>query len=110
MEALQDKFQAVVDGFIGQKLAEQITTYTLAVSALLGFICGFATQDIRYTVYIGLAGTGLTFLAVVPPWPVYNRDPVKFLAATSGSKSGGGGGGGAPTTITVGGEEVTVKT
>ncbi|EPS43433.1 hypothetical protein H072_2580 [Dactylellina haptotyla CBS 200.50] len=106
MEAIQDQFQAIVDGFIdfkGQKLAEQITTYTLSVSAILAFLIGFATQNIVYTLYVGLAGTGLTFLAVVPPWPVYNQAPVKFLSA-SGNKSAGGG------VIIVDGQEVKVKT
>ncbi|KAF3935690.1 hypothetical protein ABW19_dt0207610 [Dactylella cylindrospora] len=106
MEAIQDKFQSLVDGFIdfkGQKLAEQITTYTLAVSFILAFLLGFITQDIRYTLYTGLAGTGATFLAVVPAWPFYNQNPVAFLESTSGGIGGG-------TTIVVGGEEVKVRT
>ncbi|KAK6529657.1 hypothetical protein TWF281_008822 [Arthrobotrys megalospora] len=108
MEAIQDQFQTIVDGFIdfqGQKLAEQITTYTLAVSAIVGFLAGFVTQNIVYTLYICLAGTGLTFLAVVPPWPVYNQAPVRFLESGSRGKGGSGVG-----TIVVGGEEVKVKT
>ncbi|KAF3925042.1 hypothetical protein AA313_de0205808 [Arthrobotrys entomopaga] len=104
MEAIQDQFQALVDGFIdfkGQKLAEQITTYTLSVSAVLAFILGFATQNIVYTLYIGLAGTGLTFLAVVPPWPFYNQTPVRFLSAGKGK-------GGNSSTATVGGGTIVV--
>jgi signal peptidase complex subunit 1 len=37
-------------------------------------------QDILLTVYIGLAGTALTFLAVVPPWPFYNKNPEPWLS------------------------------
>jgi signal peptidase complex subunit 1 len=37
------------------------------------------TQDIRLTLYIGLAGTALTFLVVVPPWPFYNKNPEDWL-------------------------------
>ena len=37
------------------------------------------TQDIRLTLYIGLAGTALTFLVVVPPWPFYNKNPEGWL-------------------------------
>jgi signal peptidase complex subunit 1 len=36
-------------------------------------------QDIRLTLYIGLAGTALTFLVVVPPWPFYNKNPEGWL-------------------------------
>ncbi|KAF3925627.1 hypothetical protein ABW21_db0206765 [Orbilia brochopaga] len=107
MEAIQDKLQAVVDGFIdfnGQKLADQITTYTLSISALLAFIVGFIAQDIRLTLYIGLAGTALAFLAVVPPWPVYNQHPVTFLSVAPSTGAGKVG------TVVIGGEEVKVKT
>jgi signal peptidase complex subunit 1 len=44
-------------------------------------------QDITLTLYIGLAGTLVTFLAVVPPWPFYNKNPEPWLpphVATSG--------------------------
>ncbi|KAK6334874.1 hypothetical protein TWF718_010319 [Orbilia javanica] len=108
MEAIQDQFQTIVDGFIdfqGQKLAEQITTYTLTVSAIVGFLAGFVTQNIVYTLYICLAGTAFTFLAVVPPWPFYNQAPVRFLSSGSGKKGGSGVG-----TIVVDGEEVKVRT
>ncbi len=37
-------------------------------------------QDIKLTVYIGLAGTALTFLVVVPSWPLYNKDPEPWLS------------------------------
>jgi signal peptidase complex subunit 1 len=36
-------------------------------------------QDIRLALYIGLAGTALTFLVVVPPWPFYNKNPEGWL-------------------------------
>lgn len=44
-------------------------------------------QDIRLSLYIGLAGTLLTFVAVVPPWPFFNKNPEGWLPsrkATSG--------------------------
>jgi signal peptidase complex subunit 1 len=40
---------------------------------------GFATQNITYTLWILLAGAALTFVVCVPPWPVYNKDPVRWL-------------------------------
>lgn len=44
-------------------------------------------QDIRLALYVGLAGSALTFVAVVPPWPMYNKNPEAWLAphnATAG--------------------------
>ena len=37
------------------------------------------TQDIKLSLYIGLAGTALTFLVIVPPWPFYNKNPEGWL-------------------------------
>ena len=36
-------------------------------------------QDIKLAVYLGLGGTAATFLLVVPPWPFFNKNPVKWL-------------------------------
>lgn len=34
----------------------------------------------KYTVYVGLSGTAMAFLVVVPPWPVYKRNPLSWVA------------------------------
>ena len=44
-------------------------------------------QDIKLSLYIGLAGSALTFLVAVPPWPFFNKNPEGWLpphTATSG--------------------------
>ncbi|GAO19621.1 hypothetical protein UVI_02022540 [Ustilaginoidea virens] len=51
---------------------------------LVAFAIGYQLQDIQKTVYIGLAGTALTFLVVVPPWPFYKSKPIKWLPAGAG--------------------------
>ncbi|KAI4851102.1 hypothetical protein E4T44_02346 [Aureobasidium sp. EXF-8845] len=48
---------------------------------VIAFMVGFATQNIQYTLWILLAGAALTFVVCVPPWPFYNKDPVKWLPA-----------------------------
>ncbi|KFH43106.1 signal peptidase complex subunit-like protein [Hapsidospora chrysogenum ATCC 11550] len=86
-EEILDKVRDVVDGeidFDGQRRSEVIATLLLAVSGLLSFNIGYAKQDIVLAVYIGLAGTLLTFLIAVPPWPFFKRNPVKWLPAGSG--------------------------
>jgi signal peptidase complex subunit 1 len=57
---------------------------TLANVQLIAFNIGWAREDITLAVYTGLGGTALTFLLVVPPWPIYNKKPVKFLPAGEG--------------------------
>ncbi|KAF8534187.1 microsomal signal peptidase 12kDa subunit [Trichophaea hybrida] len=77
-----DQLQTLFDGYIdfeGQKLADRLTNVLLILSGLIAWIVGFVLQDLRYTVYIGLGGTALTFLVVVPPWPMYNKHPLTWL-------------------------------
>ncbi|POR33581.1 Uncharacterized protein TPAR_06213 [Tolypocladium paradoxum] len=86
-QLLLDKARDLVDGHIdfdGQRRAEGFATLLLAASGLLAFNVGYHYQDIEKAVYIGLGGTVLTFLLVVPPWPVYNKNPVQWLPAGSG--------------------------
>lgn len=52
----------------------------------IAFIVGYFLQDIKLALFIGLGGTGLTFLAVVPPWPFFNRHPVKWLPVGGSEK------------------------
>jgi len=83
-----DVLQNIIDGFIdfeGQRLSEMLTTNILVISGALGWIVGFILQDVTYTLYIGLAGSLLAVLAVVPPWPIYNRHSLRWLPAGAGS-------------------------
>lgn len=43
------------------------------------FIIGFVLQDIKLSLQLGLGGAALTALVVVPPWPFYNKNPVRWL-------------------------------
>ncbi|KAF4509460.1 hypothetical protein G6O67_003633 [Ophiocordyceps sinensis] len=90
-DEILDKIRDVVDGpidFEGQRRAEGFATILLAASGLVAFNIGYHYQDILKAVYIGLGGTALTFLLVVPPWPFYNKSPVKWLPAGAGWQDG----------------------
>ncbi|NXK49341.1 SPCS1 peptidase, partial [Chauna torquata] len=67
----------------GQKLAEQIFQGIILVSAIIGFIYGYITEQFGWTVYIHLDLHVLTsFLfskLTLPPWPMYRRNPLKWL-------------------------------
>lgn len=39
--------------------------------------------DLKYTVYVGLSGTAVAFLVIVPPWPVYKRNPLSWVAVAT---------------------------
>ncbi|KAI1844635.1 hypothetical protein JX266_009091 [Neoarthrinium moseri] len=92
-EQLLDQARDLVDGqidFEGQKLAEILTTVLLSVVGAIAFFVGFFLQDIALALKVGLAGTALTFLVIVPPWPFFNRHPVKWLPVGGGRAAGGG--------------------
>ncbi|KAF1998890.1 microsomal signal peptidase 12 kDa subunit [Amniculicola lignicola CBS 123094] len=78
LDQARDVFEGQID-FEGQRLAELITNVLLGAAGIIAFFVGFMAQDIKLTLYIGLGGTALTFLAVVPPWPLYNKDPEDWL-------------------------------
>ena len=42
-------------------------------------------QDIYSTLYIGLGGTALAFVLIVPPWPWFNRHAIPWLPARNPS-------------------------
>lgn len=46
---------------------------------------GYLLQDIKLALYIALGGSALVFIAVVPAWPFFNRNPVKWLPVGGGA-------------------------
>ena len=55
---------------------------------ILAFLLGFLQQNIWITLWIGLGGTALAFLMVVPPFPMYRETPEKWLPKGSGLVGG----------------------
>jgi signal peptidase complex subunit 1 len=45
----------------------------------IAFLVGYVYQDVHLTVWIGLAGTLVTAIVVVPAWPFYNKHPEAWL-------------------------------
>ncbi|KAI9856333.1 MAG: hypothetical protein M1830_006425 [Pleopsidium flavum] len=88
LTVIQDTLEGQID-FEGQKTAENITTAVLAGAGLVALMVGYIQQDIRLTLWIGLGGTALAFLMVVPPWPAYNELPEKWLPVGSGMAGAG---------------------
>lgn len=90
MENALDQAKVVFEGqidFNGQKLAELLTTVLLSAVGAIAFIVGYFLQDIKLAVWIALGGTALTFVAIVPPWPFFNKHPVPWLPLGGGGTS-----------------------
>ncbi|XP_062977252.1 signal peptidase complex subunit 1-like [Elgaria multicarinata webbii] len=63
----------------GQKLAEQIFQGIIIFSAVIGFMYGYITEQFGWTVYIVMGGFAVSCLLTLPPWPMYRRNPLKWL-------------------------------
>ncbi|KAF4548015.1 Microsomal signal peptidase 12 kDa subunit (SPC12)-like protein [Elsinoe fawcettii] len=88
MDAYLDKARDIWEGqidFEGQRLVEVLSNVLLSVVGVTAFLVGYITENITYTLWLGLAGTAFTFLIVVPPWPFFNRNPVNWLSSTRAS-------------------------
>lgn len=55
---------------------------------VVAFIAGFVSRDVYLTLWVGLAGTLLMALVVIPPWPVYNKHPEKWLVPSGVTAAG----------------------
>ncbi|EAL92014.2 signal peptidase complex subunit 1 [Aspergillus fumigatus Af293] len=86
---IQDAFEGQID-FYGQRIAELLSTALLIISGVAAFLIGYIYEDIHLTLWTGLAGTLVTALAVIPPWPMYNKHPEKWLVPMTGSADGPG--------------------
>ncbi|KAK4242624.1 microsomal signal peptidase 12 kDa subunit-domain-containing protein [Achaetomium macrosporum] len=78
LDQLRDLLEGQID-FEGQKLAELLVNVALTVVGVVAYFVGYFLQDIKLALYIALAGTAAVFVLVVPPWPFFNRHPVKWL-------------------------------
>ncbi|KAJ6516855.1 microsomal signal peptidase [Mycena vitilis] len=82
---LQELTEGKID-FVGQQQVELISRVWLIGSTILSFILGFALQNMQLTFGIFGVSTLLLVLAVVPPWPIFNRHPTQWLPVRPPSK------------------------
>lgn len=64
--------------FEGQKLATRLYTNIIMFFAAVGFVVGYYVQSFQLTLLILGIGVILAFLVVVPPWPMYRRNPLEW--------------------------------
>lgn len=55
---------------------------------VIAFLVGYVHQDIHLTLWAGLAGTIITGLAVIPPWPMFNKNPERWFVPAPGIAAG----------------------
>ncbi|KAF8128713.1 microsomal signal peptidase 12 kDa subunit [Boletus edulis] len=80
MSSIRDLLEGKID-FHGQKKADDITRIALIAITVLSFVLGFALQSLRVMMGTFSFSTVALALVVLPPWPAYNRHPVKWQPA-----------------------------
>ena len=63
----------------GQMWAEYFYYFLTIFFGAVAWIVGFIKGDFNYTVWGWSVGLGLSLLLCIYDWPIYNRNPVKWL-------------------------------
>jgi len=74
-----DLLEGQID-FEGQRVVDLLAKVFMSMAALMAFGVGYWLQDITLALRVGLFGTALAFFAIVPPWPLYKRHPIKWYS------------------------------
>ncbi|PYH40659.1 signal peptidase complex subunit 1 [Aspergillus saccharolyticus JOP 1030-1] len=82
LASIQEALEGQID-YQGQQMAELLSTVLLIIWGIIAFFVGYIQQDIHLTLWVGLAGTAATGLVVIPPWPMYNKSPERWLKPTT---------------------------
>jgi len=83
-DQIMDQVRELAEGqidFEGQRLADFLSTALLSIVGAVSFFVGYFKEDIKLALALGLIGSALTFALIVPPWPFFNRHPVRWLPA-----------------------------
>ncbi|KZP22934.1 microsomal signal peptidase [Athelia psychrophila] len=76
--SLKETFEGKID-FVGQKTVDDISRIALIVITVVSFIVGFALQSLSVTFAIFGGSSLVLILLLLPPWPMFNQHPVKWL-------------------------------
>ncbi|KAG1721893.1 microsomal signal peptidase 12 kDa subunit [Suillus lakei] len=82
---IQELAEGRID-FKGQKTADDIVRVVLITSTFLSFVIGFAFSSLMITMSTFALCTVALCLVVLPPWPTFNRHPVKWLSVQEHSQ------------------------
>lgn len=67
--------------YIGQEFSLRLMYFILLVGYTFSFILGVVTKDLAYTLVLGIGTVIFAFIATVPGWPYFRRNPVQFKKA-----------------------------
>lgn len=79
MDSVAAQLEFPID-FAGQAKVNSIISKCLFfVVAPVSFLAGFVSGNLLYSVATFVASIAVVLVAVLPSWPAYNKNPVKWL-------------------------------
>lgn len=82
MDSLAAQIRDIVEfpiDFAGQEKAHKIVQLFLYASVIVSVLAGAISNNILGVVIAFVACIAAAFVLVLPPWPAYNKAPVKWL-------------------------------
>ncbi|RKP15239.1 microsomal signal peptidase 12kDa subunit [Piptocephalis cylindrospora] len=79
-------FEGSID-FEGQHLTQRIAEVVVVGGTAVSYVVGYTTTSVYNSFLTFGASVALAILICVPPWPTFNKHPVKFLPALKAGKS-----------------------
>lgn len=67
--------------YVGQEFAVRLMYLIILLGYTVSFILGLLTKDLTYTLVLGIGTVVFAFVATVPSWPYFRRNPLKFKKA-----------------------------
>jgi len=64
--------------YVGQSFSLRLMYLIFLVGYAISFVVGFLAKDLTYTLVLGVGTVVLAFVATVPSWPYFRRNPLKF--------------------------------
>lgn len=71
------KFDPEID-YVGQEFSHRLMYLIFLLGYAISFVFGFVTRDLTYTLVLAVGTVVLAFVATVPSWPYFRRNPLRF--------------------------------
>ncbi|KRH95203.1 Signal peptidase subunit [Pseudoloma neurophilia] len=85
MEALTKLYATCTQpiDFYGQALAKKLIYIIFFIGFTISLLIGILLNDLKYTLFLGIATAIFSVFVVVPPWPIYRRNMKEFQTKKS---------------------------
>ncbi|KAG5436878.1 hypothetical protein PCANB_001631 [Pneumocystis canis] len=84
------KIKKLAYGYIdyeGQTVSGILANIIIVFFSVLAYLAGFFFQNLMITFCTFIIGVLVSFIVIIPPWPIYNMHPVKWHQPSKSKKN-----------------------